>query len=418
MRVAVFAAAFPKTSTTFVLDQVTGLLDRGHDVHVFARPPPAGQPVHADFLKYGLAERTHHWHGATRQRRNLALRTLRLLSADPTANARVMFESFNAFRHGVKALGASYWSYGSTVMSHGSFDVVLAQFGPLGRLAVMLRDMGAFDAPIATTWLGYDLTQVIQQFGSRYYADLFRKGDVHLPLCDYFRSRLVELGCPADKIRIHRLGVDVDRFDFSPRSLGAGETLRIVSVARLAEKKGIDVALRALGRVAKRGIRFEYHLVGDGPDRAMLERLRDELGLGAVTTMHGSLTREQSQAVLSRCHLYLAPSVTAHDGDQEGTPVALMEAMAVGLPVLSTLHSGIPEMIEDGVSGFLVPERDDSTLADRIVKLASEPALWPAFGRAARETVTQRYSIGTSNDNLSALLTRLAGDYRPSKPKR
>jgi len=136
-----------------------------------------------------------------------------------------------------------------------------------------------------------------------------------------------------------------------------------------------------------------------------------------MTTLHGAKTHEQSQAILSRSHLYLSPSVTARDGDQEGTPVALMEAMAVGLPVLSTFHSGIPEMIEDGVSGFLVPERDDSALADRIVRLASDPSLWPAMARVARETVMQRYNMRTSHDALSALLTQLAGDYRPLKRK-
>jgi colanic acid/amylovoran biosynthesis glycosyltransferase len=299
-------------------------------------------------------------------------------------------------------------------MSHGPFDVVLAQFGPLGRLAVMLRDMGAFDAPIATTWLGYDLTQIIKQFGARYYADLFRKGDMQLPLCEYYRSRLIELGCPPDRSRIHHLGVHLDGFQFSPRTLGPGETVRIVSVARLAEKKGLDVALRALSRVAKRGVRFEYHLVGDGPERPKLERLRDELGLDRMTTVHGSVNREKVQAILARSHLYLLPSVTARDGDQEGTPVAIMEAMAAGLPVLSTFHSGIPEMIENGVSGFLVPERDDSALAERIIQLASDPSLWPAMTRAARETVSRHHDIRTLNDQLSTLLTQLAGEYRPA----
>jgi colanic acid/amylovoran biosynthesis glycosyltransferase len=300
-------------------------------------------------------------------------------------------------------------------LSQGPFDVVLAQFGPLGRLAVMLREMGAFDAPVATAWLGYDLTQIVQRLGAGYYADLFEHGDIHLPLCEHFRSRLIEIGCPAEKIRVHRLGVDVLEYEFSPRSLAPSETVRIVSVCRLAEKKGIDVALRALSRVANAGTRFEYHLVGDGPDREKLERLRDELDLGSVTTMYGSRNREQTHAILAKSHLYLSPSITARDGDQEGTPVAIMEAMSVGLPVISTFHSGIPEMIEDGVSGVLAPERDVSALSERIIRLASEPSLWPVLARAARQTIERRYNARISNDELSVLLTELAADYRVRK---
>ncbi|MBM4362409.1 MAG: glycosyltransferase, partial [Deltaproteobacteria bacterium] len=216
MRIAVFAAAFPKTSTTFVLDHVTSLLDRGHDVHVFSRPPPPGLPVQSDFHRYRLADRTHYWHGTPHQRRDLAGRTLRLLGANPRENARVLLRSFNVLRYGPRVVGGSLWSYGSAVLSQEPFDVVLAEFGPLGRLAVQLRELGAFDAPIATTWLGYDLTQTIQRFGPRYYADLFRDGDVQLPLSENFGARLVKFGCPPERIRIHRVGVRVDQYEFTP----------------------------------------------------------------------------------------------------------------------------------------------------------------------------------------------------------
>ncbi|MBM4364410.1 MAG: glycosyltransferase, partial [Deltaproteobacteria bacterium] len=196
------------------------------------------------------------------------------------------------------------------------------------------------------------------------------------------------------------------------RTLSPGEPLRIASVCRLTEKKGIDVGLRALSRAAKRGVRFEYHLVGDGPGRAELERLRDELGLAGVTTLYGARTREEIRTLLARCHLFLAPSVTAADGDEEGTPVAIMEAMASGLPVLSTVHSGIPEMIEDGVSGALVPERDDAALAESIVRLASAPSEWPALARRARQAIEERYDAERLNDSLSTLLTELGHQRR------
>lgn len=182
---------------------------------------------------------------------------------------------------------------------------------------------------------------------------------------------------------------------------------RIATVCRLVEKKGLTFALEALARVRDRGLRFEYHLVGDGPLREELEQLRDKLGLADFVTMHGALAREQVAPILADSHLFLSPSVTARDGDQEGTPTAIMEAMATGLPVISTVHSGIPELVSDGVSGFTVPEWDVAQLADRIAFLLEHPEKWESFGRAGRAIVERDYDAEKINDALSEFLTQL-----------
>jgi colanic acid/amylovoran biosynthesis glycosyltransferase len=131
----------------------------------------------------------------------------------------------------------------------------------------------------------------------------------------------------------------------------------------------------------------------------MVETLR----VGDRVQFLGSKTREEVAELLAAAHLLLAPSVTAADGDQEGIPNTLKEAMAAGLPVVSTLHSGIPELVEDGRSGFLVPERDSEALADRVGWLVDRPDSWPDMGRAGRSRVEAEYDIAKLSIRLVEL---------------
>jgi colanic acid/amylovoran biosynthesis glycosyltransferase len=414
MRIAVIVGSFPELSTTFILDQVTGLLDRGHDVQIFARVPQRAEPVHPDFVRYRLAERTHYWWGAG-QARPLARRSWRLFRGDPAGQAALLLRASNAFALGSYALVGRYYSYATAMLSEPPFDVVLAQFGTLGRTAERLRRLGAFSAPLATIWRGYDLTRIVRQHGRAHYRELVARGELMLPLSEHFRGLLRELGCPEHRQVIHHVGVDVDRFEFAPRRLAPGDTVRIVTVCRLVEKKGLPFALRALAEARARGLTFEYHLVGDGPLRSEIEALRAQLGLAACVTLHGPRTRDQVQTILAGAHMFLSPSVTGKDGDQEGTPTAIMEAMAAGLPVLSTLHAGIPEVVADGVSGFVVPEWDVAALVERLAWLIEHPEQWESFGREGRRIVERDFNLARLNDQLSEILTELAQRARSAR---
>jgi colanic acid/amylovoran biosynthesis glycosyltransferase len=408
MRIAIIVGSFPELSTTFILDQVTGLLERGHDVQVFARVPTREEPVHPDFLRYRLAERTHYWWGAG-QAGPLARRTFRLLRDDPRASAARIVRASNMFALGSYALVGRYWSYVAAMLCEEPFDVVLAQFGTLGRVAERLRRLGAFSAPLATVWRGYDLTRIVRERGPEHYRELVAHGDLMLPLSEHFRTLLRELGCPEHKLRIHHVGVDVERFAYSAPRLAPGEVVRIVTVCRLVEKKGLPFALQGLARARAEGAVFTYELIGDGPLRPQIEALRDQLGLGDCVTLHGPRTRDQVQEILKRSHLFLSPSVTAKDGDQEGTPTSIMEAMAVGLPVISTQHAGIPEVVRDGVSGFVVPEWDVDQLGARIAWLVAHGECFESFGREGRRIVERDFNLARLNDDLSQLLEELAG---------
>lgn len=211
------------------------------------------------------------------------------------------------------------------------------------------------------------------------------------------------------KIVVHRMGVDCDKFDFSPRRLVAEEHIRLISIARLIEKKGLEYSIRAVAELAKSHNNFKYEVIGDGPLLPQLRALIVDLGIRHIVELVGWKEQDEVIEQLEKAHILVAPSVTSEEGDQEGIPVVLMEAMAMGLPVVSTQHSGIPELVKDGITGFLVPERSVCRLREKLKYLVEHPELWPRLGHAGREYVRKHYNLDRQNNRLVALYTELLG---------
>jgi colanic acid/amylovoran biosynthesis glycosyltransferase len=410
MRIAVAVGIFPTVSETFVLNQVTGLIDRGHDVRIFAAR--AGRPaaVHDEIIRYKLMDRARYssWLPERQPRR--------LLAALPLLTKAL----FRRRGNGARLLSAARFGFGSTPLEllsdaaafHATepFDVILCHHGPMGARAARLREAGVLSGRVVTVFHGSDVSAYVRRAGSQAYAHLFGTGDLFLPVSDNWRRRLIALGCPAQRITVHRMGVDCRRFAFARRDRRDAEPLRLVTVARLLERKGVDNAIRAVAALVRAGVDVEYTIVGDGPLRGVLGQLIRELALSERVKILGSIAHAGVASILARSHIMVAPSVTAADGDMEGIPVALMEAMASGLPVVSTIHSGIPELIEDGVTGYLVAEGDVHALATRLEYLARRPADWHRVGSAARKFIVQRHDIETLNDQLVRHLEALSSD--------
>ena len=210
---------------------------------------------------------------------------------------------------------------------------------------------------------------------------------------------------------VHHMGVDTERYRFRLRRRDPDAPVELLTVGRLIEKKGVAYALRAVAGLAEAGLPCRYRIVGDGPQRQDLERLRDELGLQDRVQFLGWREQQSVIGLMQDCDILLAPSVTAENGDQEGIPVTLMEAMASGMLVASTWHSGIPELVEDGVSGRLVPERDADPLTAALLRLCRDDAeLWPGYSEAARGKILEEFDITRLNRALVARFRELAPD--------
>jgi colanic acid/amylovoran biosynthesis glycosyltransferase len=282
-------------------------------------------------------------------------------------------------------------------------------------LGQFMRDAGLLTGKLVTTFHGADVSAAVRRYGDNVYARLFEAGDLFLPISQHWKNRLIELGCPADKIVVHRMGIDCDAFSFVARRPRGDGTVRFISVCRLVEKKGIEYAIRAIAALAGTGRKVAYDVVGDGPERARLEHLAAEAAVNGLVKFHGWQKRDEVMALLATANAFVAPSVTASSGEQEGIPVALMEAMAMGLPVVSTRHSGIPELIDEGVSGLLVQERDTDDLEKALGYLLENTEVWASMGHAGRAKVERHFSIGRLNDRLVGLFENLIEDNAERK---
>jgi colanic acid/amylovoran biosynthesis glycosyltransferase len=407
MRIAELVGTFPVLSQTFIVNQITGLLDDGHQVDIYAYGRRPEGPAHEDVDRYGLLQRTRYVRPPRRYVARLMKAPAILMTAGAWRVPGVPLGALNLLRHG-RLAGSLDLLYGSAAFlrQKAAHDVLHCQFGHLARVALALRATGVAQGKLVVSFRGADLTKGDRATG---YRQVFDRCDLVLPVCEAFARRLLALGCDARKIHVHHSGIRVARFSFAERRRAPGEPTRILTIARLVEKKGLSYAIEAVARLKASGRAVRYRIVGDGGLRPELERLVEDLGVRGEVQFLAPRSHAEVVPLLAEAHLLLAPSVTAADGEQEGIPNVLKEAMATGLPVVSTFHSGIPELVEDGRSGALVPERDAAALAERLGALIDRPECWPSMGRAGRARVEAEYDI-------SGLTGRLIGLYQQIAP--
>jgi colanic acid/amylovoran biosynthesis glycosyltransferase len=392
VKVCLVADTFPRLSETFVIQQAAGLAARGHEVGVLAsaldRPGAARVPgLGACRARWGplapLAAKGAHLSDRMRHRMRVAL--------DPLDRAFLR-----------------------------RYDIILAHFGYEGlRVAELAARHGPLP-PLVTIFHGHDVATVRHDGAMALYRPLFARGALHLAVNRPFRDALIEGGAPAERTRVCHMGVATDEIPFLER-VAAGP-VSILSVCRLTEKKGIADALRGLRELRGRRpeLDWRYRIIGDGEQAGELRALAHALAIDDRVEFLGARPHEEVKRRLSEADVFLLPSVTAANGDAEGVPVSLMEAMASGALVVSTRHSGIPDLVEDGVSGFLAPERDPRALSVAL-EAAAVPQDRAAVARAARRRVEAEFDLATQLDTLEELLAgvlrRVAPDtFRPAAP--
>ncbi|MEI6681148.1 MAG: glycosyltransferase [Bacteroidota bacterium] len=224
------------------------------------------------------------------------------------------------------------------------------------------------------------------------------------------RADLVALGCPAEKIRIHYHGTDTGRFSME-RDYRERECVNFLIISLLDEKKGhntlIEAFIEASGITSRKIV---LNIVGDGELKEAIARQIRESGAGNIL-MHGFVKYGSSAhlALLKNADVFVHPSITTANGNKEGIPGAIMEAMSAGLPVIATVHAGIPYAVVDGKTGILVEERNRARLTDAIVRLAENAELRREMGMAGREHVRGELDIRKKEEELETLYDELAG---------
>lgn len=280
-------------------------------------------------------------------------------------------------------------------------ELLHAHFGPQGYYALKIKEKCGI--PLITTFYGYDMSLLPKKDGwLERYKELFSCGDLFLVEGNNMKKGLIGLGCPSEKIKIQHIAADVDKFRYIERRLlNKNDTIKILFCGRFTEKKGLIYALEAIKLLVNKFSKIEFRVIGDGELRREVSDYISENNLDDYVTLlgyqpHSVFTKEAKDA-----HILLQPSVTAKDGDSEGgAPTVLLEAQSSGLPIVSTCHADIPEVVLDGKSGFLVPERDSLALAEKLEYLIKHPEIWTEMGRKGRVHVEESYNIRNLNHQL------------------
>ncbi len=409
MRIAFIFGRFPVISEPFILNQISGLVRQGHDVDIYAlQGPPIEHTdkVHPDVEQYRLLDRTYYPPERPQVKWLRPLKAWGLILANLHKNSLSCLRMLNP-KYGSKAKSWLLFFRSIPFLGQPPYDIIHCQFGPFGVMGMQLRDAGLVQGKLITTFRGFDVSRYVQEHGDDVYQALFQQGDFFLANCEFFRQKAIQLGCPPERIQVHGSGIDCQQFQFKPRTFPSAGPIRIATTGRLVEKKGIEYAIRAMAQVKSHHPDLEYHIIGDGPLKSQFLALIQALGLEQQVILHGWKDQREIIEILETCHLFVAPSVTAADGNQDAPVNTLKEAMAMGLPVISTYHGGIPELVEDGVSGFLVPERNPMMIAQKLIDLIEHPELWADLGHQGRTQVEAKYNMTTLNDELFELYQTL-----------
>ena len=287
---------------------------------------------------------------------------------------------------------AEAWALRRAVRRHRPDVLHVHWIVPQGVAALL----GARRVPWLVTTLGGDVYALKDPVSSRLKRAVLRRAGAVTAMNTDMAARLVRQGAPAHSTHVLPMGADVD----TVRAGGAGvERIpgRIVFVGRMVEKKGLAVLLEALRRVEVPG--WSLEVVGDGPLRASLEAA----AAGLPVTFHGSLPRRELAKAYARSEVVAVPSVAAASGDQDGLPVALLEAMAAGCAVVGSRIAGIDAAVVDGESGVLVPPGDPAALAGALADLLADPDRRAKLGFAARARADD-FSVASIGDRYCALL--------------
>src|SRR5258706_8652888 len=408
LRVAYLVKTFPRLSETFILNEILGVEDLGLQLEIFSlrKLPPESEPVHPDVAKVKGPVRYVPSFIRPLWPPGLALllfSQLALLFAAPQryfAAARFYFRSGNNPRL-KDFLQAGYLA---RALRRGKFTHLHAHFANLPTtVAEIVKHL---------TGIGYSFTAHAKDVYVTPPSELARKikkAECVLTCTEVNQRYLAGLADQGTPIRLAYHGIDVNRF----RALRSGdppqngEVPLILSVARFCEKKGLEFLIEACRILVDRGFHFQCQIVGYGALRNKLEKMIVDLALQSRVLLPGRMTQDRLAALYPRASLFVLPCLVTEDGDRDGIPNVLIEAMVCEVPVISTEVAGVPELVEHQKSGHLVEQRNSTALADAMQLLISSAELRNNLARKGRQTVLQGFTRESSARNVYNIFSSL-----------
>jgi colanic acid/amylovoran biosynthesis glycosyltransferase len=395
LNIAFIIGAFPSLPETFILNQITGLIDRGHSVYIF--PKSKGEGIcHNEISSYDL--KSHSFYPVSPNHNIL----VRYLKAIPIifplifkGNKQAVL-CLNVFKFGRQALSLRIF-YQALPFLNKNIDIIQVHYADYLDRAILLKKLG-IKAPIVLMMHRYDLRKLIESNG-KIYSENFKYVDKILAISNYSYKTFISHGVPEEKIIIHPVGVDTMKYKTITRSAKSTKEIIILSVGRLAQIKGHRYGLEAFSLLKKELVEFRilYRIVGYGPELENLNAIVSDLNLQEDVVFTGPRNKDELMIEYKNADIFLLPSM------DEMTPVVIMEALASGLPVVATDVAAVSELVQRNESGFIVEPKNTKQMATCIKTLIENPGLRVDMGSKGRNFISRNYDIKVLNRKLEEI---------------
>ncbi|MCC5935944.1 MAG: glycosyltransferase [Lunatimonas sp.] len=409
LKIAFLVERFPKLSETFILNQLTYLVKAGHEVDIFPAGRSGEKMVHDEINRLRLLTRTYYPPIVPQNKIGAWLKFTLMVNVKPTVRTLVKFLKSQDFYNKQEILRRFYLiSLFYPFISKNKYDIIHCHFGPTGLRAVFVRSLGLLEGKMLTTFYGYDITH--QAMGKNYYQDLIAHCDKYIVISNYIVEKAASVGFERDKMVVLPLGINTEEYTPSGRKVGI-QHIRLLSVARLVEKKGLYYAISAFHLLMELYPNIRYDIVGEGELMVPLKELVADLELRDRVIFHGARTKVDIIEFYRNADIFVLPSITGSDGNSEGQGLVLQEAQAMQLPVVATLHNGIPEGVIDEITGYLVPERDIEALKTKMKYLIDNENVRKTMGKNGREYVLRNFDNVVLGEKLELIYSEILKLY-------
>lgn len=380
---------FPKLSETFVLNELVELIKRGVNVDILALRNPLQNLINQDVVNYNLFDKTKYFrlpppselkfgYGFSPVFYNYMLKTLR------------NYHDKTTFKHMVRL---SYY-----IPFYRNIDLIHSHFAYEAAVTGMQMSR-ILDRPFTFTAHAYEIFSQPSYSKERLKMLVENAEKIITPSVFNKNHIMKESDCVEDKIEIVRATICPEKFNNKPLTTAENE-IKIIAIGRLVEKKGFEYLIRAMETVVKVNSSVFLNIIGEGNLKNELIELSKNLGLADSINFLGARSNEECMDELATSTIAVLPCVVAENGDMDVCPLTLQEAMAMEIPVVSTTVGSIPELIEDGKEGLLIPERNETALTQAIIKLINNPSLREEMGKRGREKILREFNIKTQVDKL------------------
>ncbi len=390
MKIAYLLKYFPKLSESFVLNEITRLTDLDNDILIFSLNRPEDDILHEDVNRYNLPERTFYY----KREKLFEPGKFKVLSFLLRGILYDIIRGHFSKRYLVKNFKLAFFA---AQMKAGGIDHIHSHFADMADIALKLATM--LSVPYSLTSHAYDI-----------YMDpdfIYRKGALEkasalVTISEYNKAHFEGTGIRND-IEVIHCGIDLTRFNPGPHT--HSEKINILTTARLVEKKGIEYLIRAIPQVVAQVPECHFTIIGSGPLENELKALAG--GVQEYVSFKGSVSDRKLMEEYEKADIFTLPCIIADNGDRDGIPVSIMEAMAMQLPVISTDVSGIPELIISEENGMLVPQKDVEKLSQALIRLAKDEKLRSGMGKKAREKIEADFNLEKEVKILNELFRRV-----------